>query len=80
MVMMRPRITYLIWRGNIPFGFGTMISLDAKTRSVPQFIGALERNFETTDLGIKSSVPLALGGWVNPSHTLVLAIETIHHL
>ena len=45
------------------FGFGTTISLDAKTRSVPQFIGAPQRNFETADLGIESSVPLALGGW-----------------
>ena len=50
-----------------------MISLDAKTRSVPQFIGAPECNFETVDLGIKSAVPLALGGKVKPSDTLVLA-------
>ena len=61
------------------FGFGTVISLDAKTRSVPQFIGAPQRNFETADLGIESSAPLAPGGWVNPSHTLVPATETIHH-
>ena len=65
-------------RDHILFGFRTAISLDAKTRSVPQFIGALERNFETADLGIESLVPLALGGWVNPSITLVLAMETIH--
>ena len=66
-------------RDHIPFGFGTAISLDAKTRSVPQFIVAPQRNFETADLGIESSAPLAPGGWVNPSHTLVLATETIHH-
>ena len=52
-------------RDHIPFGFGTMISLDAKTCSVPQFIGAPQWNFETADLGIKSLAPLALGGWVN---------------
>ena len=56
-----------------------MISLDAKTRSMPQFIGAPERNFETADLGIKSLVPLALGGWVNSSDTLILTTETSHH-
>ena len=66
-------------RDHIPFGFGTTISLDAKTHSVPQLIGAPQRKFETADLGIESSVPLALGGWVNPSHTLLLATETIHH-
>ena len=44
------------------FGFDTAISLDAKTRSVPQFIVAPQRNFEIADLGIESSVPLALGG------------------
>ena len=47
-----------------------MISLDAKTRSVPQFIGAPQCNFETTDLGIESSAPLSLDGKVNPSDTL----------
>ena len=57
-------------RDHIPFGFGTAISLDAKTRSLPQFIGAPQRNFETANLGIESLVALALGGWVNPSHTL----------
>ena len=41
-------------RDHIPFGFGTMISLNAKTCSVPLFIGAPQRNFETIDLGIKS--------------------------
>ena len=56
-----------------------MVSLDAKTHSVPQFIGGSQRNFETTHLGIELSVPLALGGRVKPSHTLVLAMETIHH-
>ena len=61
---------------HILFGSSTMILLDAKTRSVPQFIGVPQRNFETADLGIKSSVPLALGGRVNPSDTLVLAMET----
>ena len=55
------------------------MSLDAKTRSVPQFIVAPQRNFETADLGIELSVSLAPGGWVNPSDTLVLATETIHH-
>ena len=55
-----------------------MILLYAKTRSVPQFIGAPQRNFETADVGIKFSVPLALGGWVNPSDTLFLDMETIH--
>ena len=55
-----------------------MILLDAKTRSVPQFIGAPKRNFETADLGIELLVPLAPGGWVNPSDTLVLSMETIH--
>ena len=65
-------------RDHIPFGFGTTISLDAKTRSVPQFIGAPQRNFKNDDLGIKSSTPLALGGRVNPSDTLVPAIETLH--
>ena len=74
---------YLKWpisflRDHIPFGFGTKISLDAKNRSVPQFIGAPQHNFETADLGIESSVPLAPGGWVNSSHTLVPATETIH--
>ena len=59
------------------FGFGTTISLDAKTRSVPQFIGAPQRNFETVDLGIESLAPLAPGGWLNPSETLVPATETI---
>ena len=66
-------------RDHIPFRFGTTISLDAKTRSVPQFIGAPQRNFETADLGIESSFPLAPGGWVSRSHTLVLATETIRH-
>ena len=56
-----------------------MISLDAKTRSVPQFIDAPQRNFETADLGIESVVPLAPGGRVNPSDTLVLVMVTIHH-
>ena len=56
-----------------------MISLDAKTHSMPQFIGAPKRNFETANLGIESSAPLALVGWVNPSHTVVPATETIHH-
>ena len=39
-----------------------MISLDAKTRSVPQFIGAPQHNFETANIGIESSAPLALDG------------------
>ena len=55
-----------------------MISLDAKTRSVPQFIGAQQRNFEIADLGIESLVPLDLDGLVNPILTLVPTIETIH--
>ena len=66
-------------KDHIPFGFGIAILLNAKTRSVPQFIGAPQRKFETADLGIESSAPLALGGWVNPSHTLVPATKTIHH-
>ena len=57
-----------------------MILLDAKICSVPQFIGALLCNFETIDLDIKSSVPLALDGWVNPSDTLFLATESLHYL
>ena len=77
--MLRPKMTYLILRDHIPFGFDTTILLDAKTHSVPQFIGAPELNSKTIDLGIKSSVPLSLGEWVNLSHTLVLATETIHH-
>ena len=56
-----------------------MILLNAKTHNVPQFIGAPQRNFETIDLDIELSVPLAPGGWVNPSHTLVPATKTIHH-
>ena len=55
-----------------------MISLDAKTRNVPQFISAPQRNFETTDVGIESAMPLALDGWVNPSDTIFPAIETLH--
>ena len=62
------------------FLFGTAISLNVKTRNVPQFIGAPQCNFETTNLGIESLAPLALNGWVNPSDTLVFATETIHHL
>ena len=60
-------------RDDIPFEFKTTISLDAKTRSVPQFIGAPQRNFETVDLGVKLLMPLAPDGWVNPSDTLVPA-------
>ena len=66
-------------RDHIPFGFDTSISLDAKTCSMPQFIGAPQHKFETTDLHIKSLVPLALSGWVNPIHTLVPTMKTIHH-
>ena len=66
-------------KDHIPFGFGTVISLDAKTHSVPQFIGASHRNIETSDLGIKFLVQLALDGWVSPSDTLFLAVESIHH-
>ena len=47
---------------------------------MPQSIGALLCNFETVDLDIKSSVPLALDGWVNPSDTLFLAAEALHYL
>ena len=61
------------------FGFGTTISLNAKTRSVPQFIDASQCNFETTDLGIKYSAPLALDGRVNHSETLVSLAESLHH-
>ena len=52
-----------------------MVSLDGKTCSVPQFIGAPQHIFKTTNLGIKSSAPLALDGWVNPSDTLVPAVR-----
>ena len=62
------------------FGFGTMISLDAKTCSVPQFIGVPQSNFEIANFCINFLVPLALGGRVNPSDTLVMVTETIHHL
>ena len=64
-------------RDHISFGFGTTISIDGKTLSVPQFIGAPKHNFETADLGIESSVPLALDGWVNPSDTLFLATKSL---
>ena len=64
---------------HILFGFNTMISLDAKTRSVPQFICASLCNFEIVDLGIKLLAPLALDGRVNPSGILVLSIESLHH-
>ena len=57
-----------------------MIFLDSKTRSVPQFIGASQHNFETIDLGIELLVPLALNGQVNTSDTLVLASESLHCL
>ena len=60
--MLIPKITYLIFKRSHPFGFSTMILLDAKTRSVPQFIGAPHRNFETADLGTESSMPLASSG------------------
>ena len=56
-----------------------MILLDAKTRNVPQFISASQCNFETIDLGIESSVPLASDGNVNPSDTIVLTLESLHH-
>ena len=67
-------------RDNISFGFDTSILLDAKICSVPQYIGASLHKFETTDLGIKLPVSLAPDGWVNLSDTLVLAIESFHHL
>ena len=67
-------------RDHISFGFNTTLSLDAKTRSVPQFIGASQCNFETADLDIESLVSLALSGNLNPSLTLVFSMETIHHL
>ncbi len=66
-------------RDHVLFGFGTTISLDAKTHSVPQFIGAPQHNFETIDPHIKLSMPLALYGQVNPSDTLVPTVKTIHH-
>ena len=77
--MPRPKITYLIFKRSHFFGFDTTISLDAKTCSVPQFIGASQCNFEIANLEIESLVPLALDRWVNPSDTLVLVIEIIHH-
>ena len=67
-------------RDHIPFGFRIAISLDAKTRSVPQFIGAPQCKFETVDLGIKLLVSLAPNGRVNPSDTLVPVTESLHHL
>ena len=76
--MLRPIITYLILERLIPFGFGATISLNSKTCCVPHFIGASLRNFETIDLGIKPSVPLALDGKVNPIDALVLAMEGLH--
>ena len=60
------------------FRFGTMISLNAKIRSVPQFMGAPQCNFETIDLGIELLALLALDRLVNPSDTLVPLTETIH--
>ena len=56
-----------------------MISLNAKTFSVPQLIGAPQHNFETADLGIKLLVTLASNGQENPSDTLVPAVESLHH-
>ena len=73
-----PSMSFL--RDHIPFGFGTAISLNAKTHSVPQFIGPPKCNSETIDLDIESSTQLALGGQVSPSDTLFLAIEIIHYL
>ena len=52
------------------FGFGTTISLNAKTHSVPQFIDASQHNFETINFGVESTTPLALDGKVHPSETL----------
>ena len=77
--MLTPKINYLILRDHTLFRFGKAISFDAKTRSVSQFIGAPQCNFEIADLGIKSLVPLASNGWVNPSDTLGLATESLHH-
>ena len=57
-----------------------MILLDAKTHSVPKFIGASLHNFESTDIGIELSVPLALDGLVNPSDTLGPSSKSLHHL
>ena len=49
--MPRPKITYLIFeRSHFVWIWH---SDDAKTRSVPQFIGAPQRNFEIADLGIE---------------------------
>ena len=67
-------------RYHIQFGFSTMISLNAKTHIVPQFIGAPQRNFETANFGSEKLAPLALDGWVNPSDTIFLATEIFHHL
>ena len=80
MVMLRPKITYFIFEISHSFEFDTAISLNAKTSSVPQFIGASPYIFETIDLGIKFSNPLALYGWKNPSDTLVLVVEVLHRL
>ena len=66
-------------RDHIPLRFVVAISLDDKTCSVPQFIGALLYNFENIDLGIKLSSSLALNGLVNPSETLIFTAESLHH-
>ena len=68
----------LFFRDNVLFGFGTTISLDVKTYSVPQFIGASQHSFEITDLGIELLVPLALNRQVNSSDTLILTAKSLH--
>ena len=56
-----------------------MILLNAKIGSAPQFISAPQCKFETTDLGVKSLVPLSLDEKLNPIHTLFLSMESLHH-
>ena len=76
--MLRPKITYLILERSHSIWIRHNDLARCQNRSMPQFIGAPQRNFETVDLGIESSEPLAPGGWVNPSDTIVLTTETIH--
>ena len=72
-MMLRPKITYLIFERSHSIWIRHNDLARCKNSQCDQFIGAPQHNFETTDLGIKSLTPLALGGCVNPSETLVLA-------
>ena len=59
------------------FEFDIVILLNVKTHNVPQSIGASLHNIEIVDLGIELLEPLALDRKMNPSNTLVLAIESL---